>query len=487
MTRFPAMRPAMQITALVLIGVLVTEFALWASTQEGAWWLVILPALLVYIGILSSMFMASTDAWLLVSARKTFQIMLGTTVRSAAICVVLLPILVVWGIRLSSTLGTGVLTVQVYSGGTNPDQRLEDVSVFIESIKYEADRMMRMTDSRGVAKFRVRENDYLNVAIRMNRSGRIEDGAVTPIIPPPWFLPVDVKDIPGDAWSNAQQGTRPQSRAIEIDSAALASLHPSLTSPSWIGDLMFVEPNAPWGLPSRPSGGNEPLAEYIVARKQYVLGFDPERHIPRWVANAIRPYTVGHERPRRISLADPDLPIDIQAQAADYRGSGYDRGTLISGSDIAFHGSNEPEVAYYMSITTPQTPIFNRSVWLRLEQYSRRLANQHGVVYVVSGSVFSLRPDERNVDYILIGEGRVGVPVAFFRIVARTGTGNNPELLAFLIPNNVTRDDNFADFTVAVDTIETLTGLNFFPNLADESESLLESQIPSEIWSVAER
>lgn len=480
------MLKTLQITTLVLFGGLVTEIALWASSHEGAWWLITLPPLLVYIGILSSLFAGSSKIWLLRSARTTFQALLGTSLRSTVSCIVLLPIVAASGFGLWSTWGMSTLTVQVYRGGTNPDQRLVGVGVYVEPITREAGSVRHKTNARGVAKFDVRANDYLNLSIRTEHLGRLQDGAVDTVEPPHSFLSVDVLDIPKDSWSEAERGATPPKRSVEIASAALTSLQPGLTSPRWSGNRAFAKSNAPWGLPSIPNSVYEPSAEYIVARQAFVLGFDPERRLPRWIANATRPHTGAYQRPRNTAGLDPLLPAELQARREDYRGSGYDRGNLISGRDVAYHGPQASVEAYYMSAVAPQTPMFNRSVWAALERYSRALADQHGVVYLLSGTVFSLQPDEEKVDYVVIGKRRVAVPAAFFRVIGRAGAENFPEFIAFLIPNNVSREADFTDFTVSVDRIEALTGLDFFQNLPDEVEAYLESRIPAEVWPIAE-
>lgn len=55
-------------------------------------------------------------------------------------------------------------------------------------------------------------------------------------------------------------------------------------------------------------------------------------------------------------------------------------------------------------------------------------------------------------------------------------------MIAFLLPNeNSTKP--LQQFVVSVDSLETLTGIDFFPELPDSIESLLESRTDLSGWS----
>jgi endonuclease G len=77
----------------------------------------------------------------------------------------------------------------------------------------------------------------------------------------------------------------------------------------------------------------------------------------------------------------------------------------------------------------------------------------------VSGTIF----DE---GFKTIGNG-VGVPTRVWKVVYNRTNG---ETLAFLLPNQKYSSKEIPNFTVTVNDVEEATGINFFPELDEESE-----------------
>ena len=109
----------------------------------------------------------------------------------------------------------------------------------------------------------------------------------------------------------------------------------------------------------------------------------------------------------------------------------------------------------------------------RLEQQVRQWAKRYGSVYVVTGGVLEEGLEE-------IGEEGVDVPAYFYKIVAK-GSKDDMVLIAFLIPNRES-DLPLTHFTVEVDTLERLTGLDFFKELSEKDQIRLEAGVSQEDW-----
>ena len=137
----------------------------------------------------------------------------------------------------------------------------------------------------------------------------------------------------------------------------------------------------------------------------------------------------GIERTDRF-YAEARLPSAERAELADYRGSGYSRGHMAPAADMP----NAEAMAQSFSLANmvPQDSSQNSGPWNRIEQdtrkYIRRTPNE---VYVFTGPVFGDRLKT-------IGEGRVAVPDALFKVVHDAGTGrtwvhwqqNSPDAVA---------------------------------------------------------
>ena len=83
----------------------------------------------------------------------------------------------------------------------------------------------------------------------------------------------------------------------------------------------------------------------------------------------------------------------------------------------------------------------------------------------------------KNLDKI--GSNGVTVPQFFYKVVYDPrGQG---KMIAFLIPNEISNIP-LQQFVVSVDYIETITGIDFFPELQDSVENLLESSKDLSGW-----
>ena len=84
-------------------------------------------------------------------------------------------------------------------------------------------------------------------------------------------------------------------------------------------------------------------------------------------------------------------------------------------------------------------------------------------VWVITGSIFD---DE--IEKLASG---VEIPDAFFKIVAY----DSPSFIAYIIPQGVIGDEKCEQFRVSVDSVESVTGIDFFWELNDVLEDSLEA------------
>ena len=82
-------------------------------------------------------------------------------------------------------------------------------------------------------------------------------------------------------------------------------------------------------------------------------------------------------------------------------------------------------------------------------------------------------------NYKTIGNNKVGVPDAFFKVILRVN--KNSQALGFIYPNDGTHH-KMDFYVVTVDDVESLTGIDFFYNLSDETENKVESSSNLSLW-----
>ncbi|MDR2414239.1 MAG: DNA/RNA non-specific endonuclease [Odoribacteraceae bacterium] len=208
-----------------------------------------------------------------------------------------------------------------------------------------------------------------------------------------------------------------------------------------------------------------PAGEGILVRHaRYALGYNPCHKQANWVYYKLAA-TPGEAVKRTNDFREDPLLEGLSASPADYLRSGYDRGHLCPAADMAFDEQAMSET-FYMSNISPQTPAFNRGIWKKIEEKVRKMAGDD-TLHVVTGPLFR---DNKGT----IGANRVTVPGFFYKLFYSPA---RRQMVAFLAPNE--RGDRPPEgYLVPVDSVETWTGIDFFPLLPDDLERELEAAVP---------
>ncbi|GAB1857501.1 DNA/RNA non-specific endonuclease [Flavobacteriaceae bacterium MHTCC 0001] len=211
----------------------------------------------------------------------------------------------------------------------------------------------------------------------------------------------------------------------------------------------------------------------VIHHSNYSLSYSEKHEQAEWVAYELKKSHLSSTNHKR-----PYFEIDkaVKTGAAhwrNYKNSGYDRGHLCPAGDRRYTKAAHDET-FLTSNISPQNHEFNSGVWNRLEQKVRYWARKYDGVFVVTGGVLE---DNLNT----IGTEQVAVPNAFYKVLIDNNTGH-PKMIAFLVPH---KDSNkpLYEFVVAVDEVEALTGIDFFPKLENAIENKLEASSSYIGWS----
>ena len=211
----------------------------------------------------------------------------------------------------------------------------------------------------------------------------------------------------------------------------------------------------------------------IVHHQNYSLSYNESHEQAEWVAYELKESqlsSVNHKRP----YFEIDKAVKTgAANWRNYKKSGYDRGHLCPAGDRRFSKEAHDET-FLTSNISPQNHAFNAGVWNRLEQKVRYWAKKNKGVFVITGGVLKNGLNS-------IGDENVSVPEQFYKVLL-DNTKGEIKILAFLLPHE---DSKFPlyKFVVSVDTIESLTGIDFFPQLEDNIEDKLEKSNSYKNWS----
>ncbi|PRZ26527.1 DNA/RNA non-specific endonuclease [Flavobacterium granuli] len=210
----------------------------------------------------------------------------------------------------------------------------------------------------------------------------------------------------------------------------------------------------------------------IVIHNYYTLSYNEKWEQAEWVAYELKKGYIKKNRFKRpFFIEDPKVKT-VSADWRNFKNSGFDKGHLCPAADMQFD-SEAYNDTFYTSNISPQDRAFNGGIWNRLEEKVRYWAEQYDDVFVVTGGVLS--PSLKT-----IGREKVAVPEFFYKIILDDSKGNF-KMIAFLMPNKKS-DKPLYDFVVSMDSIEKMTGIDFFPALDDKIEKELEKSTSYKSW-----
>ena len=147
--------------------------------------------------------------------------------------------------------------------------------------------------------------------------------------------------------------------------------------------------------------------------------------------------------------AESQLPASERAELRDYVRSGYDRGHMAPSADMP--DTQAQSESFSLSNMVPQNSENNRYLWAGIESSVRKLAQDRGELFVITGPLF------KGKTITQVGD-RVMVPTQLFKVVydpKRRQAG------AYLVANEATGDYS----VVSVAELEKIAGIDFFPGM----------------------
>lgn len=215
--------------------------------------------------------------------------------------------------------------------------------------------------------------------------------------------------------------------------------------------------------------------DIILKRTGFALGYSSRCRQALWVSYILYAENLNRKQVRRSNKfkADPLILVDA-VHPGDYTGTGYDRGHLASAADMTY-SEKTMRHSFFMTNISPQIPGCNRGIWKRLETLVRHWARREEQICVITGPLFDSEANET------MGESGIPVPYGFYKVILDLTPPF--KMIGFIIPNRTTKR-RLSRFVVPVDTVERLTGCDFFSALPDDLENRLEAQADFSAWSV---
>lgn len=233
-----------------------------------------------------------------------------------------------------------------------------------------------------------------------------------------------------------------------------------------------------------PSDANTDANNYLLRRTEYTLSFNNSKGTPNWVSWHLNEDWTGSRGRCNCFMQDPALPSSFYSPTEnDYRGSGFQRGHLCPSAD---RDATDEENAntYFMTNMAPQTIGNNLGPWADFERYLRSLTRRGNEVHIIAGVAGTGGTGTRGYRET-INNGKITVPDSFWKVALVLPNGSNDisrvststRMIAVNMPNDQGISDDWRRFTTSVDQIEELTGYDFFENIPNTIESIIESRV----------
>ncbi|MDH5398991.1 MAG: DNA/RNA non-specific endonuclease [Cyclobacteriaceae bacterium] len=223
---------------------------------------------------------------------------------------------------------------------------------------------------------------------------------------------------------------------------------------------------------SIPDLAPAPSVNPIIIHDHYTLSYSEKHEQAEWVYYYLTPERIKGSVKRTDHFREDPGVLTGSAQLSDYKGSGYDRGHLCPAADNK-QSISAMDQSFYMSNMSPQAPSFNRGLWKKLEEQFRSWVLEKGGLYVITAGVLS---DQ----LATIGKNQVSVPQYYYKMAYNP---HAQQMVAFLMANSKLAGP-ITDYVVTVDSVEAVTGLDFFPGLSDGLEDKLESDFDLAAWEL---
>lgn len=222
------------------------------------------------------------------------------------------------------------------------------------------------------------------------------------------------------------------------------------------------------GSTSRMATSAAPDHLQLLESDCFTVFYDHRCKQARWVSYTLTNQHLEGTGNRKDNFKpDPRLAGSASAHHHDYSRSGYDRGHLAPAADMARSQKCMDESFYYSNIS-PQLPGCNRGVWKRLEGEVRNWTARWDSLTVYTGPVL-----EETKNYPALGTSNLCIPEMYYKAILAHRKAS-VESIAFIVPNLTSKED-LSTFVSTVDSLEVLTGIDFFSHLPDSTQQRIES------------
>ena len=242
-------------------------------------------------------------------------------------------------------------------------------------------------------------------------------------------------------------------------------------------------------LPALRNGANDMFVTHSTTFNgkkvtTFSMEYDKSKKHSRWIAFRFDSQTklTNVSRSDEPFDADPSIPQEYLRVQADFGRQGYDRGHLCASAD-RLYSSEANEQTFYYSNMSPQRNKFNVGIWRDLEakvQTWGRSCTASDTLYVVKGG--TIDKEDQIAKYINDDRSKP-VPKYYYMALLFKKSDSFKAIAFWMEHADVPKSQNLADYAISIDELEEKTGIDFFPNLNDKLENVVEATYSIKAWN----
>lgn len=193
----------------------------------------------------------------------------------------------------------------------------------------------------------------------------------------------------------------------------------------------------------------------------------------------------------------PDEEAAVSPQPEDYNKSGYSQGHLCPSADRQCT-IEQNQQTFFLTNMQPQWQKHNEGLWKNLEDLVRNYVvkanttqSSCDTLYVVKAATITdkVTIGDEQVDGIYAAKcnNKLIVPKYFYMALLHYNKASNSyKAIAFWTLHQDAKDTNkkYGDYAISIDELERRTGIDFFCNLPDEIEEVVEAECDLDFWKL---
>ena len=230
----------------------------------------------------------------------------------------------------------------------------------------------------------------------------------------------------------------------------------------------------PLGNPDGASTNSASRTKFLInQRAQYVISYNDNTHQANWVGWSYSLADDGTQARTDYWQTEELLPSGYLKIGTATFGTGWDRGHMTPSADRTKDLTNN-QVTFRMSNIIPQASQNNQGLWANFEDYCRTMAADGDEVVIISGpgQFTGTRLNNQMSVPGSVWKIAVEIPNATSATPANQRITTSARVIALLTPNTSTGLGPWQSYITSVESIEDVTGFNFFDAITNQSTAI---------------